>query len=477
MNDSSLESLTRPTRRRVVTWLLCAAALGVMVLLVTLLLAKRRRDDERVVARELAEALAEADRLDPGWRLEDIEAKRPKLADGANSARCVDAVQALLPKDWPEPNVTEQVGLQDSAATEPLPEEVTTALRRELKRVAPALVEARKLEKLPQGRFSADLQTDFIGAPLSYLPRVRVCALLLSWEAWRQIEDEDLNGALATLRAVLNAGRSVGDEPTTMSQLARVAVQSEVIRPLERALASGVASEAALATFQRALAEEEARPVHLLMRRGERIWIDMYLRGLGDGSKKWSQSGGVFKENSAARNAEMAALARRCYGKLLGAENQYVEIAKRPLHEQRALLERERQKVLAQVPEPARKDLVSDPATTLTPCLLNLARLRCAAAAIAAERFRLKHGRWPNTLAELTPALLDSVPIDPFDGQPLRYSVLNDGVRIYAVRNDGADHDGEVKIVKGDLRPDAGLGFRLWDEGRRRFSKKAPMNR
>ena len=33
----------------------------------------------------------------------------------------------------------------------------------------------------------------------------------------------------------------------------------------------------------------------------------------------------------------------------------------------------------------------------------NLAKMRCAIAALAAERFRKDHGRWPDSLKELTP--------------------------------------------------------------------------
>ena len=46
---------------------------------------------------------------------------------------------------------------------------------------------------------------------------------------------------------------------------------------------------------------------------------------------------------------------------------------------------------------------------------LNLARV-----AVAAERFRLASGRWPESLAELAPAYIDAIPGDLYDGGPLR---------------------------------------------------------
>lgn len=49
---------------------------------------------------ELLEAVAEADRLDPGWRLADMEAARRPVPAGKNGADVVLAARALLPKPW-----------------------------------------------------------------------------------------------------------------------------------------------------------------------------------------------------------------------------------------------------------------------------------------------------------------------------------------------------------------------------------------
>ncbi len=56
-----------------------------------------------------------------------------------------------------------------------------------------------------------------------------------------------------------------------------------------------------------------------------------------------------------------------------------------------------------------------------------------AAVACALERFRLAHGRYPDTLSELTPALITAVPIDVFTGQPLGYTrAAEDGLILTA---------------------------------------------
>ncbi len=49
---------------------------------------------------------------------------------------------------------------------------------------------------------------------------------------------------------------------------------------------------------------------------------------------------------------------------------------------------------------------------------------------IAARRFRLAHGRWPETIEELTPEFLEATPVDLFTGGPLRLQVESDQVLV-----------------------------------------------
>jgi len=66
------------------------------------------------------------------------------------------------------------------------------------------------------------------------------------------------------------------------------------------------------------------------------------------------------------------------------------------------------------------------------------ARLRSARVAIAIERFRVSHDhQLPQTLAELTPFGSSGVPVDPFDGQPLRYKRLTPGYVVYSIGENG----------------------------------------
>ena len=89
-----------------------------------------------------------------------------------------------------------------------------------------------------------------------------------------------------------------------------------------------------------------------------------------------------------------------------------------------------------------------------------VAKLRCAGAGLAAERFRLDNGRLPGSMGALVPRYLDAVPIDPFNQQPVRLALNEDGIVIYSVGPDRTDDGGDVTTYdrkKGT--PDR--GFRL----------------
>jgi hypothetical protein len=59
------------------------------------------------------------------------------------------------------------------------------------------------------------------------------------------------------------------------------------------------------------------------------------------------------------------------------------------------------------------------------------------------ERHKLAKGAWPKELAELVPAYLDKVPLDPFSGKPYRYRIEEGGqYRLWSVGEDLKDDDG-----------------------------------
>lgn len=77
--------------------------------------------------------------------------------------------------------------------------------------------------------------------------------------------------------------------------------------------------------------------------------------------------------------------------------------------------------------------------------LRRIAQMDCAITALEVERYRLAEGRLPETLEALVPKFIEAVPIDPFDGKPLRYKRLEKGYTIYSIGEDGEDNGGVPK--------------------------------
>ena len=70
--------------------------------------------------------------------------------------------------------------------------------------------------------------------------------------------------------------------------------------------------------------------------------------------------------------------------------------------------------------------------------------------AMALKRYQLKHGNYPPDLDSLVPEFVPAVPLDPVDGQPLRYRPNADGTfLLYSIGQNGVDNGGDPSIEKG----------------------------
>jgi len=88
------------------------------------------------------------------------------------------------------------------------------------------------------------------------------------------------------------------------------------------------------------------------------------------------------------------------------------------------------------------------------------ASARMSNLAIAITLFKQRNGTYPTTLSDLVPDFIASVPIDPFDGRPMRYLLVDDGAVIYSVGSDFQDNGGKSSC-RGDRNRDTDLTFCL----------------
>jgi hypothetical protein len=463
MNEPTPETVPAPRRRR---W-----RAGVLVALLLFAAAVASLGVLYLSDRGLPEALAEADRLDPGWRFENLEGARAPVPDAENGAALVLAARARIPPAWLNPPQGGAPGLEDRLADLPPPQRPGEAERQELRaemaKVAGAIDVARGLADRPRGRYAVAWSKDLIGTPIPHVQQPREVARLLAHDALLRALDGDGEGAVRSCRAALNAGRSLSDEPCMVSQIVRVACGRLALRALEQTLAQGEAPAPALEDLQRLLEAEAEEPLQLVALRAERVGFYECLQAMRTG--RFNRAAYGLAPSALGPTADglyERVQAQACAAAYLRYFNELVEIAKLPSEQQ--------QERLKGLREPSQKLPVLLEALTRGSNWPKLAQsfhdaraeLRCAAAALAAERYRLAEGRWPEGLDALVPRYLAAVPADPFDGRPLRLKRLPEGVVLYSIGPDGTD-DGGVVDHKRPQAPGTDVEFRLWDAGRR----------
>jgi len=82
------------------------------------------------------------------------------------------------------------------------------------------------------------------------------------------------------------------------------------------------------------------------------------------------------------------------------------------------------------------------------------ARRRVARVAVTAARYQAEQRGLPEGLEELTPDFIAAVPIDPFDGKPLKFKRTKRGLTIYSIGPDMIDDNGtpfDEETKKGDI--------------------------
>jgi hypothetical protein len=414
---------------------------------------------------ELDEAIAEISRIDPGWRIEELEAARKSVTDDQNAALVVMEVKELLPKPW------------QPAPPNPSPQRLVDAKRAdELRAIVEsanvALAKARSLSNYPAGRFPRATSKDPLD-PSKNCNDAPDVALLLRMQAMVLAQDEDADGALQAVMCMAGAARAVGDEPRLIAQMARSRCRNELINSLERVLGQGQPSEAGMAKLQQALEEEERTPCALLSAQGERAGHHQLAleaeAGEIDVSKvllRMKPSSNPIRE--ALFEPTTGVRLRKTHVQMLYLMTDLVALTRLPPEEQgppnRKLSEDwnldSGDYTLFQILD---KRVLGMPHIFRR----NLTYLRCAMVALAVERYRRANQRWPETLDALVPGQLAQLPTDPFSGRPLHYEHRKDGVTIYSKGKDSNNGNGAGTGRPG--RPDtARLSVRLWDVSQRR---------
>jgi hypothetical protein len=474
MDETPASKPARPSssrRRRRLKWLMYLVFLALTILICHFgWTAANREWTRRQGERELAETQAAVERSDPDWSWERLNAKRVRPPAGQNSADLIPQIKRLSDAEWGKELAKEEwkprLEVPPNVRYSPA---VIAQVRRDLAASAQAVKLARTLKDHPRGSREIVLDPDVWNTRLEDTANTRVGADLLRWDVVIAVEEGDHPRAAGDLLALLNLSRSLGDEPFLISQLIRMAVRAIAMQSAQWLLAQST-DPPPLADFQAALAEDADEPLLLYGLRGERAVGDRMFENLDNGTATPRRS---LEWNMDSPWSRFAWWNYRGYipadrALFLSWMTQAVEYARLPIHGQAAAFS------TLVVPD-------KNPRHTLTNLFLpaaervanahwrTTAEARCAVVGIACERFRQQKGRWPNELAELVPAFLPAVPLDPYDGLPLKLAKLDDGIVIHSV----GKYDPAASVKTWGRRPELpegiDFGFRLWNPDQRRL--------
>jgi hypothetical protein len=419
---------------------------------------------------ELEKIYRELDAEDPNWRWADLVAEIPALPDEQNAIVQIRNVKGLLRKSaFMMPPVWYSEAKQKSLETRNarLSQVNAEMLRAAFKTLDPKVMPAaRRLKDFPNGRINIDPTVNYFEFVSDDFQYTRELMALLDSDVMLRAHDNDLEGAAEAWHALLNTSHALGDNPTMIGQLVRIAGQTIALGALERLLGQGELSEPDLAKIQSLLQRELGDNALYQGLRGDRAGVHQTYLDLHAGKTTLTKI--TLNPKSSPNLTEKAAdlfpnLITRGYPEYLRLLNECVAASK--------LKDEDRLEAMEKLDQKARDNRSNVMIRIFMPGANKVAHayqrtqagLRCAMAAVAVERYRIKNDAWPRGFDDLLKdRLLNEIPADPFDGKLLRFKRSATGIIIYSVGFDKIDNHGNLDRYH-PFTPDCDIGFKLWD--------------
>lgn len=335
---------------------------------------------------------------------------------------------------------------------QPLPEPMRNAVAKYLGANREALDLIREASQKPGCRFPVALDQGFACA-LPHLAKVRSAARLLQLDA---VLAADAGRRPEAVRSVLDS-LALSDllrcEPLLISQLVRMASLRVSFGSLERVLSAVPPDNDDLIGLENAVRRTEDPDGLFIALAGERCMGSAFFSSPSDQTALVVGDGGGAGRT--ARIWRAAGLSRLDHAYYLAVMAQYQSIAEQPVETRMTSLRTfEASETFTDVPRYCVFSRLMLPALgrVFEQDTATIALTRCAAAAMSVERFRNDTGRLPGRLEDLVPGYLPLLPLDPFDGKPLRYRLLKPGYVVYSIGDDLVDDGGAEPV--GERAPD-----------------------
>jgi hypothetical protein len=439
---------------------------------------------------KLGEVISRVDRLDPRWRFDDIQDDRlpvpPAERNGMEQILRADAAQKAGGfGNWSFPdleNKPRELAERREVITKSfegdrnfpmiLSDEQARLLTAEIEKNHEALRLARAMVNCPYGRLPTVYPANFWTMSLAPYQKVREVGHMLRYDALLRAHNRDSSGALKDVKAIVHAGRAVGDEPFLITMLIRIAMDQVAVRVLERTLGLGEATDQSLQEIQTLLAEQAKIPYFLIGIRGERAGNDRMLESIQNGTLPIKDLSTILGSTGYPGPIDLllplyssiTIKARRA--EMLELMTEALEIGKLPTEKQQAAFQDWINKVTKLNRFNFIRMLLPAAGNVAEAQIRNLAVLRTAQVGVAAERYRMTTGHWPTQLADLTPRFLDSLPVDPYDGLPLKFNQQDGAFIVYTLGADRTDNGAQLDDKPFQLGSD--IGFRLFEPAKRR---------
>ena len=428
---------------------------------------------------------AETDALDHRWRLAEIEVDHSVLPDNENSALLIMAVIRKGGGVYVSgvPNYDKVFDKLPPNAQ--LNAQQLQIIRAELAKIAKPLQEIRPLKDMPRGRFPVTYADDFMSTLIPEHQKARQLGDWLSHEAMLLAHDDRGDEAIEVCQTLVNVGRALKDDPFLISLLIRAALQRMAIQSLERVLAQGEPSDATLKAMQTMLGKEINDSGWMAAVRGERAGAHHLFDNIRQGKVKNLQLMRALNGKGPVTIADrirdrFPSTVLAAYPEYLRHMNRVVEISKLPIHERGPKLQEwganknSSNPIISMMAPPLGGSWPLGSNCHRAECR-SQALLRSAMVALASERYRRNYGKWPAALGDLVQAkLLDAIPADPLDGQPLRYRRKADHVVIYSIGIDLIDNHGNIDHEQANTSG-MDIGFRVWNVDDRRRDPLPPV--
>mgnify|MGYP002528455188 CR=1 FL=1 len=291
---------------------------------------------------------------------------------------------------------------------------------------------------------------------LPHAQQMRTCSRILSLEAHVKAHQGDAKGTTEALLALATIDKSLENQPVLVSQLVCVALQGIATNLTGRLLPYVDFSDEDLVRLRRVFQQDDFKSgiAHGVI--GERVI----------GSEAFKSPAKSLGPDTGLPNRSFFRGSNEDLAFYLEIQTDLHEAMETGYPAALDHVDKVHDKLMVKLDTPFGKIRyimtgLTLPATTaaVRAAARGDARNRCIDTAIAIEQFRRREGKLPETLDELVPDFLESVPLDPFDGKPIRYVVKTDAYLLYTCGRDRVD-DGGIEddqmtdeVLRIDLKP------------------------